>query len=81
RRLVSMLKEHAGGDTDLLAATEDTLRLVVEVSPQQSDLEQQPVDRAAAQYRALDDIAKIGAAGLVDEQIIYFVLKLADGRY
>ncbi|KAJ2874763.1 hypothetical protein FB639_004069 [Coemansia asiatica] len=79
RRLVSILKEHGGGDSDLMDVSEDSVRLLADVSPQQTS-DAQPMDSACAQYRVLDDSAKIGAANLADDQIIYFVLRLANGN-
>ncbi|KAJ1843643.1 hypothetical protein H4R99_006494 [Coemansia sp. RSA 1722] len=77
QRLVAMLNEHHGGDRQLQAATEHSVRLLAEVSLQQSSQDQP----SASRYRVLDDAAKIGAAELVDDQTIYFVLKLANGEW
>ncbi|KAJ1798779.1 hypothetical protein LPJ59_002277 [Coemansia sp. RSA 2399] len=74
RKLLVSLCAHEESEYSTL--TPDRVRLVTEVQPQLQTSE----DRVR-QYQALDDGTSVGAAGLVDEQVVYFVIQLEDGTW
>ncbi|KAJ2548511.1 Rho GTPase activating protein [Coemansia sp. RSA 1933] len=74
RKLLVSLCAHEGSEYSAL--TLDRVRLVTEVQTQQPTTED-----SVRQYQVLDDSVSVGAAGLVDEQVIYFVIQLENGTW
>ncbi|KAJ1944597.1 hypothetical protein GGF37_002117 [Kickxella alabastrina] len=72
-RLLEMLAEHGGGDSDFDGLTVDRVRLVVQEPQQEGD--------STMQFRSLEDCALVGAAGLTDDQAVYFVLQGNNGEW
>ncbi|KAJ2757849.1 hypothetical protein H4S06_002977 [Coemansia sp. BCRC 34490] len=74
QKLLISLRAHEGSDYSAL--TLDRLRLVIDDQAQR-----QVSEEGTQQYQTLDDGVSIGAAGLSDEQIVYFIIQQEDGTW
>ncbi|KAJ1661451.1 hypothetical protein IW140_001516 [Coemansia sp. RSA 1813] len=73
-KLLASLCAHEESEYSTL--TPDRIRLVIVAQTQQQSSEDN-----VRQYQDLDDDLSVGASGLEDEQVVYFVIQFEDGTW